>query len=121
MGWRSEAPVVSDWVSAYVTRRYGRWSPMAQAAWALLLDGVYNQPNPDTSEFTQVACFACVRLVKLQRLLRARAHTNTPMCACQLATVNLAAASFVVTCLLVLSCPILPLTRSHPSTSNHIV
>lgn len=53
MGWRSEAPVVSDWVSAYVTRRYGRWSPMAQAAWALLLDGVYNQPNPDTSEFTQ--------------------------------------------------------------------
>ncbi len=70
MGWRSEAPVVSEWVSAYVSRRYGSWSPLAQAAWSLLLDGVYNQPNPDTSEFTQVgargvlctpACSVCVR------------------------------------------------------------
>ena len=38
----------------YATRRYGAWSPSAQAAWQLLLDGAYTQANMDTSVFTQV-------------------------------------------------------------------
>jgi hypothetical protein len=42
MGWRSTSPPVDEWVQYYVSRRYGAYSPSAQAAWSLLLNGVYD-------------------------------------------------------------------------------
>lgn len=42
VAWSQQAPVVDQWISNWVIRRYGSDSPSLQAAWALLRDSVYN-------------------------------------------------------------------------------
>jgi alpha-N-acetylglucosaminidase len=43
MGWRNASPSVKDWVARYAVRRYGAFSPAAEAAWDLLRVGAYSE------------------------------------------------------------------------------
>lgn len=56
--YRTEPVCLKEWLSDYVTRRYGKYSPVLYKAWRLLEDSVYNSflPQPGGAE-----SFLCAR------------------------------------------------------------
>ena len=42
MNWEQHPVVLSDWISQYITYRYGQFDPHAFSGWKLLLSSVYN-------------------------------------------------------------------------------
>ncbi|WP_343250470.1 alpha-N-acetylglucosaminidase [Diplocloster hominis] len=56
--YRTKPVCLQEWLSHYVTRRYGKYSPVLDRAWQLLEDSVYNSflPQPGGAE-----SFLCAR------------------------------------------------------------
>jgi len=56
MIWRSEAPILTEWLEGYIERRYGKNVPQALQAWLLLADSVYNCTTVQQGAVESIIC-----------------------------------------------------------------
>jgi alpha-N-acetylglucosaminidase len=56
LGWHKEHVNISDWISGYITARYGKYDPDIARAWQLFLSTIYSNPGYQEGPPENILC-----------------------------------------------------------------